>query len=206
MRDAQVCSSPGAVGRHVKILRRLGVSDTPVTRCGPTIARSFRCGSVVMPNDDADLRVGQRVIDRRDQVVDRAFEPLEERGGHALRPGADVDRRRLRATCRRTSSVMRGLTSSSAARSPSIETSICSPCVGPPKRKPHGVAVQLHPEGVVAVGREGVHDRDAAAGAERRAVDARHLRGGLRHAVERLGGLRLGVADRERVTLLAARR
>ena len=37
---------------------------------------------------DADLRVGQRVIDRRDQIVDRPFEPLDERRGHAMRAGA----------------------------------------------------------------------------------------------------------------------
>ena len=34
---------------QVKIFRRLTVSDTPVTLCGPTTARLRRCGSVVMP-------------------------------------------------------------------------------------------------------------------------------------------------------------
>ena len=43
-------SSPAEVGRQVKILRRLGVAETPVTRCGPTMLRSLRCGSVVMPS------------------------------------------------------------------------------------------------------------------------------------------------------------
>jgi hypothetical protein len=42
-------SSSCAVGRHTKILRRLTVSETPVTRCGPAMLRSFRCGSVVTP-------------------------------------------------------------------------------------------------------------------------------------------------------------
>ena len=40
----------GAVsGWHVKILRRLGVGDTPVIVNGPVMARSRRCGSVVNP-------------------------------------------------------------------------------------------------------------------------------------------------------------
>jgi hypothetical protein len=42
-------SSAGAVGRQMKIFRRLAVSDTPVTRWGPTMLSSFRWGSVVTP-------------------------------------------------------------------------------------------------------------------------------------------------------------
>ena len=34
---------------------------------------------------DADLRVGQRVVDRRDEVVDRPLELLQERRGDAVR-------------------------------------------------------------------------------------------------------------------------
>ena len=46
---AQTFSSAADIGRHEKIARRLGVSDTPVTVCGPTTLRLRRCGSVVMP-------------------------------------------------------------------------------------------------------------------------------------------------------------
>ena len=64
--------------------------------------------------------------------------------------------------------------------------------------------MQLHAEAVVAVGREGVLDRDAAARAERRALDVVHLRAGARHLVGEFGGARLRIADRERAD--AARR
>ena len=46
---AQSCSLRVEVGRQVKTARRLSVSEMPVTFCGPAIARSFRCGIVVMP-------------------------------------------------------------------------------------------------------------------------------------------------------------
>ena len=81
-RDARTAPRrPRRVGWQVKILRRLGVSDTPVTASGPMIVKSRRCGSAVMPKPVADRRVGQRVIDRREQIVDRPFEPLDERRG-----------------------------------------------------------------------------------------------------------------------------
>ena len=46
---AHASSSACAVGRHEKIFRRLGVSDTPVTSIGPCTMKSRRCGSMVMP-------------------------------------------------------------------------------------------------------------------------------------------------------------
>ena len=182
MREAQACSSPGAVGRQVKILRRLSVVDTPVTRVGPTMAMSFRCGSVVTPNDDANLRVGQRVIDRRDQVVDRAFEALQERGGHAMGAGADVDRRRLERHPARHVGHLRVDVEQRHALAVDRHFHLLAGA-RPAEQEAAGVAVQLEPQAVVAVGRERVHDRVAAAGAERRAVDAIHLRRRLRHAV-----------------------
>ena len=48
--DAHAASSLGDVGRHVKILRRLGVSETPVTLNGPVMLKSRRCGSIVIPS------------------------------------------------------------------------------------------------------------------------------------------------------------
>ena len=38
-----------AVGRQLKMRRRLGDSDTPVTVIGPVTANSRRCGSAVIP-------------------------------------------------------------------------------------------------------------------------------------------------------------
>ena len=73
--------------------RRLGVSDTPVTRVRPDdgeLAQVRQRGDA--GDAAADLRVGERLLDRREQVVDRRFRALEERGGDALRPGLDRDR------------------------------------------------------------------------------------------------------------------
>ena len=48
--SAHGASSAGVVGRQMKTRRRLTVSDTPVTLCGPVTANSRRCGSVVTPS------------------------------------------------------------------------------------------------------------------------------------------------------------
>ena len=49
MLAAQAVSSDGCVGRQVKMRRRLGESEMPVTLMGPVMANSRRCGSAVMP-------------------------------------------------------------------------------------------------------------------------------------------------------------
>ena len=59
------------------------------------------------------------------------------------------------------------------------------------------VALEL----VGAVGRERVHERRAAARAERRALDVAHLVFGRRHAVGRGRGRRCAIADREAADL-----
>ena len=89
---AHDASSAADVGRQREDALRLGVSETPVTLNGPPTANSRRCGSVVMPKPDADLRVGQRVIDRRQQVVGHRVEALHERRRQAMRAGLDVNR------------------------------------------------------------------------------------------------------------------
>ena len=50
MSAAQADSSGALVGRQVKILRRLSVSETPVTAIGPATVKSRRCVSAVVPN------------------------------------------------------------------------------------------------------------------------------------------------------------
>ena len=146
---------------------------------------------------DADLGVGQRVVDRRDQVVDRPLELLEERRGHAVRAGRHVDRRRLQHQGGRALVHLRVDRQQRAALAVDRHLDLL---VGrrSAEQEAVGVAVQVDAEDVVAVGREGVHHRDAAAGAERRAVDALQLRGGLRHAVVRLARLGVAVAQRQR--------
>ena len=49
MRRAQASSVIVCDGRHTKILRRLDVSDTPVTVYGPVMLKSRTCGSAVKP-------------------------------------------------------------------------------------------------------------------------------------------------------------
>ena len=84
-----------AVGRQVKIVRRLGVSDTPVTLHRPGDRQVLQVRRHRHAVAGADARVDQRVIDRREQVVDRPDRPRHERRGDALRTGLDRDRRRL---------------------------------------------------------------------------------------------------------------
>ena len=93
---------------------------------------------------------------------------------------------------------MRGLISSTATRSPSIDTSSSSPRTVLPNSWPVGIECNCMRNDVLAVGREGVHHRDAAARAERRALDVAHLRAGARHLVGGGGRRRLRIADRER--------
>ena len=102
--------------------------------------------------------------------------------------------------CPKSVSVIVGLTSSSATRSPLIETSTCS-------REAHGqerrAAEQPAERGVdhrrldhvVAVGGKDVDDRDAAAGADRRAGGADHLRAAVLDLERGRGGARVAVAD-----------
>ena len=89
--------------------------------------------------------------------------------------------------------------SSSATRSPLIDRSICSLRLAHAAEQLAGRrAVQHDAERVVAVGREGVVEREAAARAPRRAVDVPHLRLGARHLDGELRRARVAVADRER--------
>ena len=108
-------------------LRRLGVSEMPVTFIGPAITRSWMCGADGDAEAGADAHVDQGVVDRHHQVVDRADEARHERRGDALRAGLDVDRRacRSRSPARRRRSCSAS-TSSTAARSPLIEISSSS--------------------------------------------------------------------------------
>ena len=82
-------------------------------------------------------------------------------------------------------SLIRGLMSSSATRCAVDRDLDLLAAGGAAVQLPGRDRVQHHPEGVVAVGREVVDDRDAAARAERRAFDVRELRRHARHLVDR---------------------
>jgi hypothetical protein len=140
------------------------------------------------------------VADRRDEIVDRTFEPLDEGGRHPLSAGGHVDRRRLQRQARGHfgHSWIDGDDGLPLAVDRDLELFTRRRSA---EQEPVGVAMQIHPEDVVAVGRKRMHHREAAARPERRAVGARELRGGLGHAVVRLARGGVGIADRERTRL-----
>ena len=93
---------------------------------------------------------------------------------------------------------MRGLISSTATRSPSIDTSSSSPRTVLPNSWPVGIECScMRKLYSPSAGNVCITD-DAAARAERRAFDVLHLRAGARHLVGGFGGAGLRVADRER--------
>ena len=159
MREAQVCSSPGAVGRQAKIFRRLvGVGHAGHPR-RPDDGHVLQVRQRRDAERHADLRVGQRVIDRRNQIVDRALEALQERGGDTMGAGADVNGRRLErhparhvghprvdVDQRHALAVDRHFHLLAGGRSA--------------EQEPAGVAVQLEAQAVVAIGRERVDHGD----------------------------------------------
>ena len=145
----------------------------------------------------ADLRVRQRVIDRRNQVVDRPFEALDEGRGNAMHTGAEMKRRRLqRQAGGRLGHARIDLDDRLALAVDGDLNALAF--VGSAEQHAARVAVQFNLEDVIAVSREGVLHRDAATRPEWRAVDARQLRRGLRHPVVGFGGRGFLVANRER--------
>ena len=95
--------APGA--RHVFLWRRRAAAEDGAPRRMIGHARRLErpddaeIAQVRQRRDavaDADLRVGQRVVDRLDQIVFRALELLNERGRDTSRPGPHIDRRAWR--------------------------------------------------------------------------------------------------------------
>ena len=110
----------------MKIRRRLGVSETPVTVDGPMMRSSRMCGSSVIPCPiDTSASVFSSGITRSSGIASKL---ADERRRDALRPGLDVNRRRLRleVVLRIRLAHARVQIEHAPTRSPSIETSICS--------------------------------------------------------------------------------
>ena len=144
----------------------------------------------------ADLRIGERVLDRRQQVDHRALELLQERRRDALGSGRDVNRRRLERDARR---------------------GLCHPRIDIEERRPGAVngqlqlfsgrgsakqntarvAMQIHAEDVIAVGWKRVQDRESPARPEWGALGTTQLRGGLGDLVVSLARRGLRVAERQ---------
>ena len=154
-----------------------------------------------------DADVGQRVLERHQQIVNRAIELLDERGGDALRAGLDVNRRRhqLEAVLRIGLAHARVEIEQRDALAVDRDLDLFLEVVGGHRvaagEAAERLVVQRRLEHVVAVGRERVHDRHAAARAHRRAVDAAHLRRGARNLVGDRRGRGVAIADREAADL-----
>ena len=197
---AQPRSSSAVVGRQPNTLRRLGVSEMPVTFIGPAMTRSWMCGAEVMPKP-VPMRMSTRVwsigiIRSSTGPTKRGTNAAATRCGPALtwiERGVDLEaalegvaHARLHLEHRGALAVDRDLQQLVA-----------------PGHGDAGVAEQLAAdraleqagELVVAVGGEVVDHGDAAARAERRALDVAHLRFDLQHAVGGRGRRRLLVAD-----------
>ena len=145
---------------------------------------------------DADLRVRECVIDRREQVDHRPFELLKKRRRHSLGARRDMDGGGLQRHARRRFRHARIDLEQRDALAVDRHFELLA---GGRAAEKHAarVAVQVHAEDVVAVGRKRVHDREPAARAERRAVDAAQLRRSLGDLVVGFARGRFGIAERQ---------
>ena len=145
----------------------------------------------------ADVEIRERVGLRRDQIVDRPFCLLDERGRHPARTrlhvnrvGFDRESLRHRLAHARVDVQQRDL----AVVDRNLDA------VGgraQPEETATQRAEQPHLESVLPVGREDVHDRESAARPQRRACHGSDLRHELRHVVGDRGRRGLDVADGE---------
>ena len=195
---AHDASSAADVGRQVKMRLRLGVSEMPVTLNGPLDRELAEVRQRRDAEAGSDLRVGEAVIDRRQQVVGHRVEALHERRRQAMRAGLDVNPRRhdVHAVRIRFAHARVDLEHRDAL---AVDRHFEQLALDRAAEQLAGRdRVQLHAEAVVAVRRERVHRRDAAARAERRAFDVMHLRAGARHLVGELRRAGLRIADGQR--------
>ena len=149
------------------------------------------------PERAADFGVGQRVVDRRHEIVDRTVGVLDERRADVLRAGVDMKARRGEVQTRL------GL-----LRHPVIDVEErCALAVDrdfdllvahvAAEEFPGRHAVQHDAERVVAVGGERVEHGEAAARTPGRSFDVRHLRLRARNLIRRFARAGVAIADRE---------
>jgi hypothetical protein len=141
----------------------------------------------------ADLGVGHRVLDGRDQIVDEALVALDERRGHAVCAGTDVDGHGLHREPRLLLAHPRVDVEDGHARAIDGDLDLLVGR-GTAVEQPQRLGVEIHAEHVVAVGGERMLHGDAAPRAQRRALGPLELRGRLRQLERRLRGGALGVA------------
>ena len=147
---------------------------------------------------------GDRPVERRHQILHRAFEPLDERRRHAVRPGGDANRlgRQVEAVGigrvhpaidveqRRAHAVHRDLDLFRRFRGVQGGAAVAVERAG-------GLVIERDAEAVVAVRGERVLDREPAARAERGAFHLLALRHPAWHVEGDLAGRGAPVTDRQ---------
>ena len=123
---------------------------------------------------DPDFGVGQRVIDRRDQIVHQALGSNDERRRHAARAGLHVNRRSLHLQTRLLFAHPRVDVEERHARAVDRHLELLAGGRAA-KQQSQRFGVEIGAEDIVTVRRKRVHDRHAAARAERSALDAPQL-------------------------------
>ena len=158
-------TSSGPVGRQEKMLRRLGVSETPVTLAGPLITRSRMWGGMVSPYP-MPIWVSAMLCpcaEKRSSTGPRSvgMKTAETRWGPARTWMGPVSR--IRPLPPGSTSPMKRSTGSSATCSPSIEMSTCLARLVTAEEVAFRGVMEGNAELVGAVGGEVVHHRGAAA-------------------------------------------
>ena len=151
-----------------------------------------------------DAGARQRPVVRRDHVLDRTVELRDEDGRHPVGTGGDVDRIGPEVDAVRIGDVHPAV-EVEERRLLAVDRDLD---LFPPIRRVQGgtaaaeklagrLVVERDAEAILAVGREGVRHRDAAARAVRGALDLIALRHPARHLVDGLDRAGRGVARRE---------
>ncbi len=137
-----------------------------------------------------DARAGNRPLERRDEILHRAFEPPHEGGRHPVRPSGDGNRLGAQVDAVGVGAVHPPVdVEQRHARAVDRQLHLLGRLGGVQRgaavavERARGLVIERHAEAVLAVGRKGVHHREAAAGAVGRALDLFTLRGQPRHRV-----------------------
>ena len=133
------------------------------------------------PGEVPRRQVGQRLVERHDEVLHGAGGALNERGGYLLRSRPDANRLGPEHVGRPQLAVEIEQGHPLAVHRDLYLFPLGRDVVA--EEGPDAGEIERQPEDVVAVGGEVVRDGDAAARAERRAGDVPHLREGLRDDV-----------------------
>ena len=178
---AQGISSVAVAGRQAKILRRLGVSETPAAFVGTGDAQLVQMRQRRHAGQRARADVHQALLHHPILIFDRPVELLRERSRNPLRSGVNLDRRSLDAVLGQ-----RHRRIDIDQRHPLAvhrDFDLLALALIHAEQRTGGRVVESDLENVLAVGRKIVHHRHAAARSERRALHVAYLREHARNGV-----------------------